>query len=225
MENNKTGKYFKYAIGEIILVVFGILIALQINNWNENQIRQNGINKALSQILNDLKQDKKTLEYFNKKEMKHISYLKDISIGNNTSVGLDTILKSLDHYMYFSRSNNGYSSLKDSGEISIINNEKLKSSLTNYYELTYENLMAASHFSETFTNNRVIPFAIANLKPNIDFSTLSELVLEKLETTELKYLINYQINVKNYSLNQVKKGLKSNNDLSLLIELELVLKK
>ena len=35
MEKNKTGKYFKYAIGEIILVVIGILIALQINNWNE----------------------------------------------------------------------------------------------------------------------------------------------------------------------------------------------
>ena len=34
---NKTGKYFKYAIGEIILVVIGILIALSINNWNEKQ--------------------------------------------------------------------------------------------------------------------------------------------------------------------------------------------
>ena len=33
---NKTGKYFKYAIGEIVLVVIGILIALQINNWNEH---------------------------------------------------------------------------------------------------------------------------------------------------------------------------------------------
>ena len=33
MEKNKTGKYFKYAIGEIVLVVVGILIALQINTW------------------------------------------------------------------------------------------------------------------------------------------------------------------------------------------------
>ena len=38
---NKTGKYFKYAIGEIILVVIGILIALSINNWNENRKTSN----------------------------------------------------------------------------------------------------------------------------------------------------------------------------------------
>ncbi|MGK0489458.1 MAG: hypothetical protein ACJAXB_002657 [Candidatus Endobugula sp.] len=38
MEKNKTGKYFNYAVGEIILVVIGVLIALSINNWNENQI-------------------------------------------------------------------------------------------------------------------------------------------------------------------------------------------
>ena len=37
MKQNKTGKYFKYAIGEIVLVVIGILLALQINNWNENR--------------------------------------------------------------------------------------------------------------------------------------------------------------------------------------------
>ncbi|MFL0351940.1 DUF6090 family protein [Xanthomarina sp. GH4-25] len=37
LEKNKTGKYLKYAIGEIVLVVIGILIALQINNWNERR--------------------------------------------------------------------------------------------------------------------------------------------------------------------------------------------
>jgi sensor domain CHASE-containing protein len=41
INENKTGKYLKYAIGEIILVVIGILIALQINNWNEQRKQKN----------------------------------------------------------------------------------------------------------------------------------------------------------------------------------------
>ena len=35
---NKTGRYLKYAIGEIILVMIGILLALQVNNWNQQRI-------------------------------------------------------------------------------------------------------------------------------------------------------------------------------------------
>jgi hypothetical protein len=53
---NKTGKYFKYAIGEIILVVIGILIALQINNWNENnklRIKEKAILENLKKSLED----------------------------------------------------------------------------------------------------------------------------------------------------------------------------
>ena len=37
IKENKTTNYIKYAIGEIVIVVIGILIALQINNWNENK--------------------------------------------------------------------------------------------------------------------------------------------------------------------------------------------
>jgi len=47
---NKTGKYLKYAIGEIILVMIGILLALQINNWNEIQ----KMNKSEHRFLIDL---------------------------------------------------------------------------------------------------------------------------------------------------------------------------
>ena len=35
LSENKAGRYLKYAVGEIVLVVIGILIALQVNNWNE----------------------------------------------------------------------------------------------------------------------------------------------------------------------------------------------
>ena len=53
LSEGKTGKYLKYALGEIILVVIGILIALQINNWNE--LRKDGIKEQV--ILKQLQED------------------------------------------------------------------------------------------------------------------------------------------------------------------------
>ena len=54
---NQTGRYFKYAIGEIVLVVIGILIALQINNWNENRKLKSKADIYVNKIINDLKVD------------------------------------------------------------------------------------------------------------------------------------------------------------------------
>lgn len=57
IEQNKMGKYFKYALGEILLVVIGILIALQINNWNENRKELLHEKKTLGKFLQDLESD------------------------------------------------------------------------------------------------------------------------------------------------------------------------
>ena len=56
MQQNKTGKYLKYAIGEIVLVVIGILIALSINNWNES----NKLIKREKSLLTELKTNLET---------------------------------------------------------------------------------------------------------------------------------------------------------------------
>ena len=64
LSEGKTGKYFKYAIGEIILVVIGILIALQINNWNETKKLEELKHVYYQQLLKDLNKDK---EYITEK--------------------------------------------------------------------------------------------------------------------------------------------------------------
>jgi len=77
---NKTSKYFKYAIGEIVLVVIGILIALQINNWNENR--------------KELKEEQKIIFSLNEEFKKNLTQLDSsiISIGKSLK-GIDSILK------------------------------------------------------------------------------------------------------------------------------------
>lgn len=57
LAEGKTGRYLKYAIGEIVLVVIGILIALQINNWNEDRKMQIAQKRLLINLYDDLTAD------------------------------------------------------------------------------------------------------------------------------------------------------------------------
>ena len=57
LTENKTGTYLKYAFGEIVLVMIGILLALQVNTWNENKKSNIKFNKLLVNVFNDLKVD------------------------------------------------------------------------------------------------------------------------------------------------------------------------
>src|SRR5210317_1501904 len=57
-DNNKPLKYMRYAIGEIFLVVIGILLALQINNWNQNRLNSNEEQRILMAITEELKLSK-----------------------------------------------------------------------------------------------------------------------------------------------------------------------
>ena len=73
MEKNKTKKYFKYAIGEIVLVVVGILIALQLNNANENWKREKLKQELLIELKSKIMAD--TVSLTNEKERLTSAYL------------------------------------------------------------------------------------------------------------------------------------------------------
>jgi hypothetical protein len=89
---NKTGKYFKYAIGEIILVVIGILIALQINNLNEERKQNRNFRELYTNLLLDLKADSVSYS-LNLKELKDIDFLHEQLY--KTGVKNDTTIKVL----------------------------------------------------------------------------------------------------------------------------------
>jgi hypothetical protein len=62
LTENKFSKYLIYAIGEIVLVVVGILIALSINNWNESRKQADNLNYIYTAIIGDLKRDNQEVD-------------------------------------------------------------------------------------------------------------------------------------------------------------------
>ena len=75
---NKTGKYLKYAIGEIILVVIGILIALQVSNWNQDRKDRISERKILNNINRDFIQNKASFDKLKVINYKNLATLDSI---------------------------------------------------------------------------------------------------------------------------------------------------
>lgn len=96
MEQNKTGKYIKYAIGEIALVVIGILIALQINNWNEARKETDKLNQVYERILidveNDLNELTENLAFYKNQEYVFKAVINDSITPKLLDLGLSRIL-------------------------------------------------------------------------------------------------------------------------------------
>ena len=138
LSKGKTGKYLKYAIGEIILVVIGILIALSINNWNEN----NKNSKQESQILLQLKEEYQEnlteldLKISMRKEMLDAS-TRLLAYYDNTEswTVADSVASDFTLTFYTPTFNpviGVTSELLSSGKLYIIENNELKLMLTNW---------------------------------------------------------------------------------------------
>ena len=63
ISENRTGKYLKYALGEILLVMIGILLALQVNNWNEERKTRQKERKILLELKDNLEESLQSLQY------------------------------------------------------------------------------------------------------------------------------------------------------------------
>ena len=130
LSENKFNKYLIYAIGEIFLVVIGILIALQINNWNENRKVNALAKKYISDIKTDLIND--TLTYKAVLDRLEITREKNKTLLNSSitkNISLDSLhslistsfhsirIYKIDNTTYLKLSNTGF---VDSGKFSEI---------------------------------------------------------------------------------------------------------
>lgn len=142
IKEGKTINYFKYAIGEIVLVVLGILIALQINNWNEDRKDQLTLKNHYTELLDELNNDRNSLKGIIEvvrnlnDETFEISEFINASESNTDTTKLANDLLACETYAFFSVSKSAYTTLLSSGDIQLIKNTQLKKALSIYHDQT-----------------------------------------------------------------------------------------
>ena len=130
---NKTGKYFKYAIGEIILVVIGILIALQINNWNEKRKiqsnQENYLTLLKTEAENNLKEIRNTKNEVSEMNMTQIVLYNLINIKQDTVTEKhlsESLFRIVSGFYKFKYENSALYDLKSSGNLKNVLNDSLR---------------------------------------------------------------------------------------------------
>ena len=194
---NKSAKYFKYAIGEIVLVVIGILIALQINNWNETKKTKEKETHALNEIISDLDNNLGNLTTIKTRKINSIN-----STKNSLKIIIDVLENKKEYHdsliVHFTAAlgypdpdikTSGYESLTSIG-MDLISDNKLRSEIGKYYTsqipdviraynelrddfyhyiLDYQRFLFVRTFHEEYKKDMMVPTDFEKLKNNNGF--------------------------------------------------------
>lgn len=169
-------KYLLYAIGEILLVMIGILLALQVNNWNEwrkDRVKEKEVLQDLKENLErnerELEQSLDILTVYDRYSFITFDFLKgDIPYSDT-----------LGRYFHFSRfngsiflniSNEGYESLKGAG-LDILSSHPLKRDILNLFESVYTEMARVTQYEFDNLSNKdpiILENFIHHLGPNLE---------------------------------------------------------
>jgi hypothetical protein len=184
MEKNKTGKYFKYAIGEIILVVVGILIDLQINNWNEKRKIKTEEKELITNLIFSFERKLNELEIKNAGRVKNINGINKLRkiISNQDQAVTDPEMFGFlqDMFMWYTV-NEEFSiidMLYSSGKINLISNDSLKAKLISWPDFM-EEMLEEQRVVQDLVVNKLNPL----ISKYISSANLSNSFKQKMDTT------------------------------------------
>ncbi|MDX1471344.1 MAG: DUF6090 family protein [Flavobacteriaceae bacterium] len=141
ISNNKISKYLFYALGEIFLVVIGILIALQVNEWNTQSKKEKTQINYLKEIKTNLQDDLtelKKVKDFNDKKVKSIDTVFSLFSEHPDPISYVPLFSSqmnvLTEFEIFSPNRIAFDNMVASESIDLITNQNLRNSLSIYYK-------------------------------------------------------------------------------------------
>jgi hypothetical protein len=168
-------RYLLYAIGEVLLVMIGISLAFQVDNWNENRLKKDEETSYYQNIRVQIIADKELIQgqmHFNNRYMAQFKYAYAIieAMDRSKIDTLGLIIRNLTEYSDFDRQGNIYETMVNSGEIKILRNKKIVNGIRNLEEkYIYINRMENIHYDVGMNHvaailNPILNFATAEIK-------------------------------------------------------------
>lgn len=144
LSENKFSKYLIYAVGEIVLVVIGILIALQLNEWNDHRKQLKLENEYYCRLLDDVRLDKEQIQNLTQLARERLVasnqavrlLLNDSS--NKIEIGKQISLSGKAIYSDFEPNNSAYEDLKSGANLNIISDKSIIKDLNHYFNRVEE---------------------------------------------------------------------------------------
>jgi len=202
LRNNRLSKYLLYAAGEIVLVVIGILIALQINNWNED--RQAAIQEQLylNRLLVENREDVETFSSIIAFLNKGITTIEGLSAALKSDRANDSsVVKAAYAYFetgsifpIFSSSTSTFDDLSSTGNLKIIRNSALRDKLVKHYaqhKAVAQRIQIGNDWAFPIDGRISSDRNIMRLEPNTSFLFPDESIKDKaieLRTNRMAYL-------------------------------------
>lgn len=218
---SRKGRYILYALGEMILIVLGILIALQINNWNTRRVEKETEKKIYENIKRQITDDKNELvkvKDFNTYYSTQYEIANRI-ISSKDRSKIDTLAyltMMLSQYSDFHRSGNIYETLVNSGELKLLRNNEITGSLQRL-EMTYSNINKLEDIHWEIIINELSP----EMKGVVNYATLQIVKPEKLFSVELQNILFESIYLTKGKDSVYNKALNEINSIINLIDSEL----
>jgi len=226
---NKFLQYGRYAIGEIVLVMVGILLALQVNNWNEERKQSIQVNTALEGLVEDLTIQNEIIDEQILYEKKHIAAIDSIyslmefplNIGK-----VDKMLDSLTSRQTFISVKATFNNLEESGGLLFLKDLQLQNSIIRYFQ-------KLDYTESVISNNNLFivdsQYSQYYLRNPLQLSLNKEWVVSKSDdlTDEQRYSLYKNISQRklaSISILQKSQALKKLTE-ELIIQIENALKK
>jgi len=226
MSENKTGKYIKYALGEILLVMIGILLALQVNNWNEDRkfkaIEKEIYNNLITSLQKDSIELKRIINFQSRSLRCQKSIITNSFVSLRDSLGstnrLGSVIKDIDlGGISFFPKYGAYNTIISESRMQIIKSDSLKSMLIELYDYKYKRYQSVDNILDEKYFNELDPFLIEKIGliegefgyflKGIDVKLLeknyNELVEECGKLSKLSYASFHQLNTMSDDVNRL----------------------